>query len=192
MISFVKFAAVFSAGLIAAAAWAGKTDDGQAPPKPDAKDSGEKKKKSKGAKGDGTAKKTLDVPVVKGHDSIGLSIPYFDSEGKRQMNFKIGVASRVDDNHVQMKDLKIETFDENGEHEMSIDLPTSVLDTDTSVLTGDQRVTVRRSDFELTGDRVIFFSKTKQGGLAGNVHMLIYNLIDEPSDATNTPESKEK
>jgi hypothetical protein len=195
MISFVKYVAVLLVGFIAAAVLPGNADE-DGPAKTEAKTAGGKKdKKPKSPKTDQNAppKKGIDVPVVKGHDSLGMRIPYFGTDGvKREMNFSIGVASRLDENHIQMKDLQIQTFDDNGQPEMSIDLPTSVLDTDTSVITSQQHVTIRRADFELTGEAMVFNTKTKQGGLGGNVRMLIYNLENETSDPSNTPESKEK
>ncbi|MEI9894017.1 MAG: LPS export ABC transporter periplasmic protein LptC [Chthoniobacter sp.] len=195
MISFVKHIAVLAAALIVTTALGEKAGDNSTP-KPEAKDAGaagKKAKKNKGAKASddpNAPKKTVDVPVIKGHDSIGLRIPYFGSDGKRQMNFTIGVASRLDDNHVNMTDLQVETFNDDGEHEMQIDLPTSVLNTDTSVITTNHPVTIRRSDFILTGESMIFNTKTKQGGLGGNVHMLIYNLVDDKSDPDKPGEPK--
>jgi hypothetical protein len=192
MTSFAKHIAVLGVAFIATTALADKSGDNKGAT-PDPKASGEKKSK-KGSKGSAETsgkKKGLDIPVEKGHDSIGLSIPYFDSSGKRQMNFKIGVASRIDDNHINMKDLAVETFNEAGEHEMQIDLPTATLDTDTSVLTSKTHVTIRRSDFELTGDSVVFYTRTKQGGLGGNVHMVIFNLQDETPDTPQPGESKD-
>jgi hypothetical protein len=202
MISFAKHIAVLAAALVATTALAEKPDDEKSS-KPDAKETGDKKgTKGKGSKsGDPNAPKKVDVPVEKGHPSKGLVSPYYDSTGKHEMQFRIGEASRIDGNHIQMTDLGIETFDENGKHEMQIDLPTAILDTDSSVVTSQKHVTVRREDFELTGEAMIFNTRTKQGGLGGNVRMLIYNLDEETSDtakpaeskeAVPTPESKEK
>jgi hypothetical protein len=103
------------------------------------------------------------------------------------MNFSIGVASRIDDIHIQMKDLEIQTFDDVGQPEMSIMMPKdSIFDTDTGVITSQQHVTIHRADFELTGEAVIFNTLTKQGGLGGNVHMLIYDLEGETSADVET------
>jgi len=194
MTLFAKHIAVCVAALVAATAWAEKTGDNSTP-KPDAKDAGapvKKQKKNKNAKvpEDPNAPKKTEVPVIAGHPSKGLRIPYYDSTGKHEMQFDIGVATRMDENHVQFTDLQIETFNEQGEHEMQIDMPTSVMNTDTSVITTEHHVVIRRSDFELTGNTMIFNTRTKQGGLGGNVHMLIYNLEDETSDPDNPPGSK--
>ena len=126
------------------------------------------------------------LPIPKGHDAKGLKIPYFDEvTGKLQMTFTIGVANRLDEDHVRMSALQVETFNADGEREMLIDLPTSILDLNTRVISTQERVTIKRSDFEITGQSMEFNTETKQGKLAGNVRMLIYNLDEETG---NEPE----
>jgi len=197
---FVKPAAIVFAGLLVAAAAAEKTEDAK-PKKADTKESAEKKpkrdkKKQKPPEDPNAPPKAIDVPMPNGHDAKVLNIPYRDGEGKLKMRFIIGVATKVDDNHVDMADLQIETFDDEGNHEMKIDLPTSTLDLTTSVITAHKPVTIKRDDFELHGNTMIFNTKTKQGGLGGNVKMVINNLFDEPESApaaaTATPEPNSK
>jgi hypothetical protein len=201
MTSFAKHIAVLAAALIATTVLAEKSDDDKSA-KPDSKETGAKKpKRSKGAKAPedpNAPKKKIDIPVVKGHDSLGLIIPYFDGTGKRQMNFKMAVASRLDEDHVKMKDLSIETFNEEGEHEMQINVPDSIFDSDKSAITTQTHVTISRDDFTLSGESMIFYTRTKQGGLAGNVHMIIYNNLKnnddddaDKTDADNSNESKD-
>jgi hypothetical protein len=196
---FVKLAAIVFAGSLVTAGAAEKSEDAK-PKRTDSKESGEKKKDKKGKKKDkppedpNAPPKAIEVPMPNGHDAKVLNIPYRDSDGKLKMRFIIGVATKVDDTHVDMSDLQIETFDEEGNHEMKIDLPTSTLDLTTSVITAHKPVTIKREDFELHGDTMIFNTRTKQGGLGGNVRMLIYNLDNETSQtpaaespATETP-----
>ena len=78
-----------------------------------------------------------------------------------------------------MGDLQIETFDDEGESEMTIDLPTSILDLSTRVITTKTHVRIRREDFEIEGETMEFNTETRQGKLGGNVRMLIYNLSNE-------------
>jgi hypothetical protein len=129
-----------------------------------------------------------DIPVSAEHPAKGLKIPYFDNEGKLQMIFVIGVATRLDADHIDMANMQVETFDEQGQHEMDIDLPKSVLDLNTSVISTQKHVTIKREDFILTGETMEFNTKTKQGSLGGSVRMLIYNL-DNPAEkpASETP-----
>ena len=139
------------------------------------------KKKESGRKTGGDeelAAPKMSLPIPVGHDAKGLKIPYAEA-GKLQMIFTIGIANRLDEDHVKMSDLRIETFNDNGEREMLIDLPRSVLDLNTHVVSTKERVTIKRSDFEITGQAMQFNTDTKQGKLAGNVRMLIYNLAEE-------------
>jgi hypothetical protein len=196
MRSFPKSLAALAAagiGLIALGgiAFAGKKDDdkAKAPDKKDVARKADDKTAKDDKKPDEKRKDAgkLDVPVSKDHDAKGVKIPYFDGDGKQQMVFTIGVASRVDESHVQMTDTQVETFDENGEHEMTIDLPTSVLDVNTSEISTKKHVAIKREDFELTGETMKFNMKTKQGTLGGGVRMLIYNLDDEAPAPTQAP-----
>jgi hypothetical protein len=190
MTSFAKYTAVLAAALIATTAVAEKlTDDKSAAATPAVKKPKKKDKKDKPPE-DPEAQKKIDVPVVEGHPSKGLYIPYF-ANGKRQMNFKIAVATRLDVNHIQMDDLQVETFNDDGEHDMDINLPTAVMNTDTSVLTTNHHSVIQRDDFELTGETLIFNTRTKQGGLGGNVVMTIYNLKDSTSNGDKSEEPKD-
>ncbi len=187
MSAFVKLVTVFSAVLMATVSAADKTTDDKSK-KPETKDSGEKKskkdkKKEKPPEDPNAPPKPIQVPMPNGHDAKVLNIPYRNPDGKLMMRFIIGVATKVDDNHVDMDDLQIETFDDDGEHEMSMDLPKSQLDLTTSVITAHQAVTIKREDFELTGNTMIFNTRTKIGGLGGDVKMTIYNLESETSQA---------
>ena len=194
MSSFIKLVAVLSAGLLATVAAAEKTADGKdaKAKKPDTKDAGDKKskkdkKKDKAAEDPNAPPKPIDVPIPNGHDAKVMNIPYRDADGNLKMRFIIGVATKTDDTHVEMTDLQIETFDDNGKHEMGIDLPTSTLDLTTSVITAHKAVTIKREDFELKGNTMIFNTLTKVGGLGGDVQMTIYNLESETSETPKTP-----
>ncbi len=173
-------------GVLAAGALAQKKDDDKAKAKDKkaaAKAAGPKAEKDKDGKDDkGKETGKMDIPVSKDHDAKGLKIPYFDGEGKKQMIFTIGVASRIDDEHIGMTETDVETFDENGDHEMSIDLPKSELNVNTSVITAKKHVEIKREDFSITGETLEFNMKTKKGTLGGGVKMLIYNLDNEVSE----------
>ena len=92
------------------------------------------------------------------------------------MMFYIGDALRLDNDHVQMGNMQVQTFDENGDDDITVDLPTSIFDMNTRVLTGQTDTHIKRADFEITGDNVEFNVETKKGKLSGHVHMTIYDL----------------
>jgi hypothetical protein len=150
----------------------------------------EKNKKKGGDSGDGR----MSLPLEKDHPSKGLKIPYYDGQGNLQMVFTIGVANKLDADNVEMQEMQVETYNEEGEPEMTVNLPTSVLDLNTRVVTSKTKTTITREDFVITGDSVRFNTVTKQGTLVGNVHMTINNLNEEvvskpaePAPAPATP-----
>lgn len=184
--AFTAVAFTLAAAVMAVSAFAQKKDD----EKPRAKDKKEAVKKpdtKAGKEKDGKDKAKepgkIDIPVSEDHDAKGLKIPYFDGDGKKQMIFTIGVASKIDAEHVAMKETAVETFDENGAHDMTIALPKSVLNVNTSVISTKHHVAIKRDDFELTGETMEFNMKTRQGTLGGGVRMLIYNLSEDEPDA---------
>lgn len=119
---------------------------------------------------------SFNVPIPVGHGATGVKIPYYSESGQLQMNFQIDRAQRLDEIHLQMSSLNLETFNEAGQQEMTILLPQCVLDLRTRVLSSSQPGTIKRKDFELTGDTLQFDTVTRQGALTGNIRMLIFDL----------------
>lgn len=179
-------------GLVAGLALGATCLAAKKPEKPRAPTKESAKKKS-GSKSEAKSEKVeeegkMSLPIPKGHDSKGLKIPYFSEDGKQlQMTFTIGIASRLDDDHVKMSDLQIETFDTRGEREMLIALPSSVLDLNTRVITTKEGATIKRADFEISGDSMEFNTRTKAGQLGGRVRMVIYNLQQETKPSGEGP-----
>lgn len=140
----------------------------------------DKKKKKKGQE------KSLieNVPIPVGHKAEGVTLPYYDERGKLQMVFKIESATRIDDEHLQMAKALVETFDEDGKTQMKIDMPNSVLDLNTRIVTSETPVTISRSDFVVTGETMRFNTTTRDGVMNGNVRMLIYNRKEMTEEKT--------
>jgi hypothetical protein len=134
------------------------------------------------------ARPTALLYLPQGQPAKGLKIPYGPLT-KPTMLFDIGEALKTDDDHVQFQDMQVELFDEDAEHNMKIDLPASVLDLNTNVLSSHVAATIKRGDFEVTGDNLEFDTQTKKGKLVGHVRMLIYDLKDSagPAETPATP-----
>jgi lipopolysaccharide export system protein LptC len=64
-----------------------------------------------------------------------------------------------------------------------------VLDLNTRIVTSDIPVIVRRSDFEITGQQMVFNTQTRAGRMTGHVRMVIYNR-SEMSRPTPAPGPK--
>jgi hypothetical protein len=131
----------------------------------------------------------LSLPLVAGHPSLGLKIPYYDVKGNLQMIYTIGVATRKDADNVEMKEVQVETYNEEGEPEMTVELPVSSLNLNTKVVTSNTPTTITREDFKLTGDSVQFNTISKEAKLVGNVHMTIYKFQDEAAKSAISPPS---
>ena len=127
----------------------------------------------------------LNIPIPPGHTAEGVVFPVFD-KGRLQMNLKMEVAKRLDNTHMEATALNIETFDENGKSEMQIDMPRSVLDLNTKIVTSNVPVTIRRADFEVTGETMTFNTETRYGKMIGKVRMLIFNHDAVKSDKTQS------
>jgi hypothetical protein len=155
---------------------------------------GDKKAKPENAGASGDDSGRMSLPLVKDHPSRGLKIPYYDTQGNLQMQYNIGIATRIDADHVKMEEMQVETYNEEGEPEMTLELPVSTLDLNTRVITSQTRTTIKRDDFKITGDSVAFNTVTRQGALVGNVHMTIYDLQDETDGksaaASSAPKAK--
>jgi hypothetical protein len=147
--------------------------------------SGDKKGGSKKGR-PGTSSSPLAAAVLKGYPSKGLKIPYFDAEGSLKMTFEIGVATRLDDEQLRMDTAQLETFEE-GEREMLITLPSAVFNLSSWVIRADQPVTIQRPDLELTGQTMVFNTKTRQGNLGGGVRMLIFDLDSSEEEQPASP-----
>jgi hypothetical protein len=128
----------------------------------------------------------LNIPIPVSHDAKGVRLPYFDSHGKLQMFFNIKMAVRTDLNHLSMENAFMQTYDDKGAADANVFMTSSVLDLDTRIVTSDVPVTVRRSDFEIVGQKMVFNTQTHVGHLSGHVRMVIYNHQDV-SQSSPTP-----
>lgn len=102
------------------------------------------------------------------------------------MTFEIGLATRLDDEQLRMDTAQLETF-EDGEREMLITLPSAVLNLSSWVITAESPVSIQRSDLELTGQTMVFDTKTRRGKLGGGVRMLIFELDSSEEEQPASP-----
>lgn len=115
-----------------------------------------------------------DVPIAAGHDAKGLVLPDFDLKGHMRGKLEAEVAKRLDEERIEFKEVKFTTFvPETETTDLEILMSTSVFNLKTQVLDSSERTTVRRSDFEISGDTMRFEMLTRMGTLAGNVKMVV-------------------
>lgn len=129
----------------------------------------------------------IDVPIPEGQDARGLKIPIYGERGKLTMTLQIKRAEKIDKARMLMEGAEVETFDEEGKRDLRINLPKSIINLETRVVTSDDPVSIEREDFTLTGDSMEFSMKNRSGKLTGKIRMLIYdrNRISPDESATN-------
>lgn len=123
------------------------------------------------------------VPIAAGHDAKGLVLPEYDLKGHLRGKLEAGVTKRLDDEHVEFREMKFTTFaPETETPDLEIIMSTSVFNLKTQVLNSSERATVKRSDFEITGDKMQFEMLTRKGTLAGNVKMVVRGKSRTPGN----------
>ena len=114
----------------------------------------------------------FELPVPIGIPVKGIKIPHRDEAGKLVMTIEAEAAKKLDDQHVEMENMKIESFDAEGKT-INVEVPHSIFNLETRILSGDSQTWIRRDDFEITGDSVEFNTKTRHATLRGKIRMII-------------------
>ncbi len=117
---------------------------------------------------------TLTAMMIPGQPVKGMKYAHRDENDKVIMEFETEIARKIDDDHIEMENLKIVAFDDEGK-KIDIAMPISVLDVTTRILVGKAPITIKREDFEIVGDTGEFNTKTRFAKLLGNVKMTIMN-----------------
>ena len=121
------------------------------------------------------------VPIPTGHDAKGLVLPVFDLSGRLRGKLQAGITRRLDDQHIEFKDVRFTTFvPETQTPDLQIVMTTSVFNLKTQVMTSNERASVKRTDFEISGDTMKFEMISRQGTLAGNVKMIVRGKARAP------------
>ncbi len=143
-----------------------------------------KKERGSGKKRAGAAA-PAGIPLPIGQEAKGLVLPDFDSEGKLRARFEAGTAKRVDADRILFTSLKMTTFTPDEQPDLSIDMPQSTFHMGERVISSDQRTTITRRDFSISGDKMKFDTNSRQGTLVGNVKMVINDtseLMEKPAE----------
>lgn len=116
--------------------------------------------------------------IPPGQPVKGLKIPYYGADGTTlQMTFEAEVARRIDDANIELDNLKIDAVGDD-EKKFLVEMPQSVFNIESRMLTGENGVLIKRDDFEIRGKAAEFDIKSRFGKVLGNVHMIIYSTED--------------
>ncbi len=113
------------------------------------------------------------MPIPIGHGAKGLVFPDFDLNGHMRGRLEAGTTKRLDEEHLEFRGVKFTTFTADDQPELEFIVSTSTFNLQTQVLTSSERATVKRSDFEVSGDTMKFEMITRQSTLTGNVKMIV-------------------
>jgi hypothetical protein len=121
----------------------------------------------------------FDISMIPpGQPVKGLKIPYYGADGTTlQMTFEAEVARRVDDTNIELENLKIDAIGDD-EKKFLVEMPQSVFNIESRMLTGENGVLIKRDDFEIRGTAAEFDIKSRFGKVLGNVRMIIYSTED--------------
>lgn len=121
-------------------------------------------------------KRVRDFPLPVTQKAAGLRLPNYSETGKMISQFIIGSALRKTKEIVEMEKVTMEMYDDNGKPEYTIDLPASTLDLRTGKISSSDPITIKNPKFELSGEKMEFDTKSREGRLIGRVSMTIYDM----------------
>ncbi len=123
----------------------------------------------------------IDIPVPDGVPVKGIKVPSYSPEGKLLMLLDAEQARKLDAERIEFENLKIDAYSEDDK-KIYVELPRSIFNLTTRILTSESRVLIRREDFELVGDAGEFYTKNRFAKILGNVKMTIWS-----TENLNTP-----
>ena len=119
----------------------------------------------------------IDIPVPDGVPVKGIKVPSYSADGKLLMMLDAEQARKLDAERIEFENLKIDAYSDDDK-KIYVELPRSIFNLTTRILTSESRVLIRREDFELVGDAGEFYTKNRFAKILGNVKMTILNTED--------------
>jgi hypothetical protein len=127
--------------------------------------------------------------VPQGLVNRGVIIPSFDEAGKKSSELRAETLTRIDDDRLLAEKVTIEVYAETPDKTLHIDLKSAVHHLTDQLLRSGERSVVTRSDFETSGDSLVFDAATSIGCMKGRVRTLIFNpdTLSEKKEPAKTP-----
>jgi hypothetical protein len=171
----LAFACALSAGSLAA------QDSAATPPNKEAASPEKTSKKAKGEPKKTDSDHDIDIPVPDGVPVKGIKVPSYSADGKLLMMLDAEQARKLDADRIEFENLKIDAYSDDDK-KIYVELPRSIFNLSTRILTSESRVLIRREDFELVGDAGEFYTKNRFAKILGNVKMTIFSTenFDQP------------
>ncbi len=131
--------------------------------------------------------KEFSFPLPIGETAHGFNLPQLGATGQLLSQLIAVKVTHLDNEHVEMHDALIHLNHPDGSEDFHVQLPDSIFNLKTNIITSDHPVTVRTADFELTGERMEFNTVDRTGELKGIVHMVIHNFKQVAGVVPTTP-----
>jgi hypothetical protein len=144
--------------------------------------SGKTSKKAKGQRKQVESdSQDIDIPVPEGVPVKGIKVPSYSADGKLLMMLDAEQARKLDADRIEFENLKIDAYTDDNKT-IYVELPRSIFNLTTRILTSESRVLIRRDDFELVGDAGEFHTRNRFAKILGNVKMTIFGTenFDQP------------
>ena len=119
-----------------------------------------------------SGERPLEIPLVKGEDSLGVVIPEHRLDGTLKSRFSLAVARLVEGSLVEVERSIFESFSTNGVAEVKVTLDLAQLDVATRRIRSASKVVVITPQYEVTSAGMDFDWAKKEGDLKGPVTML--------------------
>jgi hypothetical protein len=159
----------------------GAQEGGATSPSKEAASSGKTSKKIKQEPKQNDTEQDIDIPVPEGVPVKGIKVPSYSADGKLLMMLNAEQARKLDADRIEFENLKIDAYSDDNK-KIYVELPRSVFNLTTRILTSESRVLIRREDFELVGDSGEFYTRNRFAKILGNVKMTIFSTenFDRP------------
>jgi hypothetical protein len=127
--------------------------------------------------------------VPEGLINRGVIIPSFNQEGKKSSELRAETLTRVDDERLLAEKVTIDVYAETPEKTLHVDLKSAVHYLADQLLRSGERSVITRSDFETSGDSLVFDAATTIGSMKGRVQTLIFDTgtLSEKKQSPNPP-----
>ncbi len=129
--------------------------------------------------------------VPAGFANRNVVIPSFDSRGRKSSEVKADTLTRIDDDRLRAEKISIDIFAEDPTKNIHVDLISAIHHMADQILRSGERSIVRRSDFETSGDSLVFDARTSIGSMKGHVRTLIFDTgsLSGKSESATSPKN---
>ena len=136
---------------------------------------------NKGDASPGTTPKKAKQEQKQTESDQGIKVPSYSADGKLLMMLDAELARKLDADRIEFENLKIDAYSDDDK-KIYVELPRSIFNLTTRILTSESSVLIRREDFELVGDGGEFYTRNRFAKVLGNVKMTIFGTenFDQP------------